>query len=282
MHVEVRELCDKIDGLIKKYNGDPHELLYEKVFLELFNLKFSGIFATYNSGSPLPLYRIRLNEKANEYFKLVSDIQHAPNNCVGSFGRVNRPNQSMFYCSEHENICELELLYDYLKKNISGHQRYATYSQWEIQESLNLLVLAIAPNSREFVNGVTYREDCYDFIKSQKDEHKVLYQNFYDLTEYYFLQNAKEQPSIYIVCSAISNFFLLHYPDIDGFIYPTVQGNTGYNTVLRPHTIDKRMVVPKELVLMKRWIIKSEDAMEIDRSFSCQGKIKGDAIDWIS
>jgi hypothetical protein len=54
----------------------------------------------------------------------------------------------MFYCSECQAICRLELLNDYLLKNDVENQQYATYSQWKIEEELCLLVIALTPSSR--------------------------------------------------------------------------------------------------------------------------------------
>ena len=186
----------------------------------------------------------------------------------------------MFYCSEFPTICELELLHDYLLNNDIGHERLATYSEWSIQKNLNLLVLAIAPSHREISNGFTIRNDCFKFIKSEPAAAKETYSNFYKLTANFFLKNAKTDSSVYVVCSAIANYFTLQFPKIDGFIYPTVQGNTGYNIVLRPYLIDNKLILPKKEVTMKKWIVTNTNQMKIDRTFNKTGLINGDDIQW--
>jgi hypothetical protein len=184
----------------------------------------------------------------------------------------------MFYCSECQAICRLELLNDYLLKNDVGNQQYATYSQWKIEEELCLLVIDLAPSSREYINGYTIRDDCFKFINSEPTTIQNNYYNLFSLTEHFFLMNGKKDYSVYIVCSEIANYFTLKFPTIDGFIYPTVQGNTGYNFVLRPHTIDNKMIVP-ESVSMEKWTVTNNNSSNDDEQIQ-KGHIKGNHIIW--
>lgn len=277
MAEDVKHLCEKIEALMKLYRDNDHELLYEKTMHELTKVNFSSIFMNINN---LPLYRVRLNEESNILFDKIKDIYHAPIKYVSSYGRVNKPGQSMFYCSEISSNCDLELLHDYLLKNDIGHERLATYFEWSIQKDLNLLVLAIAPSHREISNGFTLRNDCFKFVKSEPTAEQETYSNFYKVTSNFFLKNAKKDYSVYVVCSAIANYFTLQFPNINGLIYPTVQGNTGYNIVLRPHTIDNKLIIPKSEVIMKRWLVTTKNQMTIDPSFHKTGHISGDDILW--
>ena len=275
--VNVKDICERIESIAKSFHDKPHELLYERVMLELLDLKVAGIF---NQLKGITLHRVRLNEETNASFDKVQDIFYAPSKCVNNYGRVNRPGQSMFYCSEFHGICDLELLHDYLLKNDIGHERLATYSEWEIRKDLNLLVLAIAPSNRELINGFMIRNACCELVKSEPADAKDAYSNQYNLTSNFFLKNAKSDNSVYIICSAIANLFTLYYPNIDGFIYPTVQGNTGYNFVLRPHVLDNKMILPKKELSMKKWLVSNKNLMTIDPSFHKKGHIDGENIIW--
>jgi hypothetical protein len=82
-----------------------------------------------------------------------------------------------------------------------------------------------------------FEKTMSQFINSEPTTIQNNYYNLYSLTEHFFLMNAKNDYSVYVVCSAIANYFTLQFPAIDGLIYPTVQGNTSYNFVIRPHTI---------------------------------------------
>lgn len=273
---QVKNICDKIEALITTHHNN-HEVLYDSVMNELPSVNYSVIFTQLNL---LPLYRVRLNNEQNDLFTDVRELYYAPAKYVSSYGRVNKPGQSMFYCSEFSTICNLELLYDYLLKNDVGHERYATASQWEIKEGLNLLILAIAPSHREFVNGITLRNECFQFVKSQPEASQETYSNFYTLTKHFFLKNAKKDYSVYVVCSAIANYFTQLFPNIDGVIYPTVQGNTGYNIVLRPHALDIGMIVPKHDVSMSKWIVTNKNLMSVAPDFDKKGKIVMNSINW--
>lgn len=279
MKSNIDKVCERIENLLSFYGVGDHELLYNETIKELQNVDFSGIFIQLEN---LPLYRVRLNKDTNELFDDVKEISYAPSKYVNNYGRVNRPNQSMFYCSEFESICELELLYDYLLDNDLGHERLGTYSNWQIVNNLNVLILAIAPPSGEFVNGFTLRKECFEFVKSEPKSIQERYSNLYNLTSTFFLRNAKEDRNVYVVCSAISNFFTQLFPNIDGVIYPTVQGYTGYNFVLRPHVIDGGLIKANSNLSMKKWIVKNEMKMEICPEYSNSGIIKGENINWSS
>lgn len=274
---DVKNLCDKIEDLMSLYRYNNHDLLYEKTMNELSSLDYGGIFINL---SELPLYRIRLNEEDNKPFSKSVDLNYAPSKYVCSYGRVSRPNQSMFYCSEFPSICSLELLNDYLLKKNIGYERYATCSEWEVKKDLYLLILAIAPSNREFINGFTIRNKCFQFVKSELKVAQKNYSNLYSLTDHFFLMNAKNDYSVYIVCSAIANYFTIQFPNIDGLIYPTVQGNTGYNIVLRPHAVDNKMIVPKSDVSMEKWIKSDKKEMTVDLNFKKTGHIIDDEIVW--
>ena len=276
MTTEVKNLCDKIESLMASYCDNNHDLLYEKTMNELSVLNYGGLFINMTG---LPLYRVRLNDKDDKLFTKSSDLNYAPSKSVCSYGRVNKPGQSMFYCSEFPSICNLELLHDYLLRNDIGHERYATCSKWEIKKDLFLLIVAIAPANREIVNGFTIRKDCFQFVRTETKALQKNYFNLYSLSKHFFLKNAKNDYNVYIVCSAIANFFTLQFPNIDGFIYPTVQGNTGYNIVLRPHTVDTKMIVPSEVVVDK-WVVTERKKMTVSPNLTKTGHIIDDNIIW--
>jgi hypothetical protein len=275
--ISVEEKCQIIEKYMEQYGIDQHDLLYEKTLFELQGIDLRGIFIKLND---VPLFRTRLNDENNSKLIEVNQILYAPSGNVTNYGRVNRPGQSMFYCSEDKSISMLELLYDFLKEKKIGYARYVTQTEWKIKDTLNLLIIALPPKNREYINGFTLRKECFNFVQTEAKTHKKEYHNFYTLATHFFLQNAKTKPSVYVVCSAIANFLTLIFPNIDGFIYPTVQGNTGYNFVLRPHVLDKEMIVPNNTVCMKKWCVKSADNMEVDPDFETFGKISNGKIGW--
>lgn len=149
----------------------------------------------------------------------------------------------------------------------------------KLKKKLNLLVLAIPESEREISNSFTIRDQCVQFIKTTSTFDQVNYDNLYTLTNRFFLKNAKSSRSVYVVCSAIANYLTLQMPEIDGFIYPTVQGNTGYNIVLRPHVVDAKMIIPT-VVNMEKWIITENTKMLIESAFTLTGAINGEKIEW--
>lgn len=276
--ISIEEKCQIIEKYMVQYGIDQHDLLYEKTLFELQGLDLRGIFIELQN---IPLFRTRLNNEDNCKLLDVQEISYAPSRNVTKYGRVNRPGQSMFYCSEESSISTLELLYDFLHEKNIGYERYVTQTEWKVKETLNLLIIAIPPKNGEYINGFTLRTECFDFVRSESSSNQVRHNNLYKFTSHFFLQNAKLKPSVYVVCSAIANFLTLSFPNIDGFIYPTVQGKTGYNFVLRPHVLDKGMIVPEDKIQMNKWLVKNFDNMEIDPYFEKLGKIKDGKLNWI-
>lgn len=276
--VSVKDICSKIESIAEACKNSPHELLYERSMLELLGLEVRGIFIPSFTG--ITLHRIRLNEETNAPFEKLQDISYPPSKFVNNYGRVNRPGQPMFYCSEVRDVCELELLHDYLLKNKIGHERLATYTEWEIKKELNLLILAIAESNQEICNGLTVRNECFEFVKKEPEASKEHYSNQYTLTKHFFTKNAKSDNSVYVICSAIANLLTLYNGDFDGFIFPSVQGRTGYNIVLRPHVLDRKMIIPKKEIYMQKWLVSDKNLMKIDETYSKRGIVDGDLIVW--
>lgn len=274
----VEEKYQNIEKYMEQYGIDRHDLLYEKTLFELQGIDLRCIFIELKD---IPLYRTRLNDEDNSKLISFRQIKYAPSDKVTNYGRVNKPGQSMFYCSEDENISTLELLYDFLQDKELGYERYVTQTEWKITDALNLLIIALPPKkNKEYRNGFTLLKECFQYVQKESKFNKAGYKNFYNLTSHFFLQNAKANPNVYVVCSAIANLLTDSFPSIDGFIYPTVQGNTGYNFVLRPHVLDKGMILPEGKIQMKKWHVKNSNKMEIDPDYENTGTITNGIIDW--
>jgi len=140
------------------------------------------------------------------------------------------------------------------------------------------MLLAIPPSCHEI--SWKFRDECLNIINSYPDNKKEAYANLYSLTENFFLKNAKSDYSVYVICSAIANLITLQNPAIDGYLFPSVQANTGYNLILRPHVLDNKLILPNKEVLMKKWVISNKNRLTIDHSFHKVGYVAGDNIVW--
>lgn len=274
MTSEIKELCSIIESYASSCSTS--EELYERTLAEIKKYNFSVIYSEYNKG--VNLFRIRKNP-TDKPLAEVKEIYHPPGKFVLSYGRANKPSQSIFYCSEVRTLCELELLHDYLKNDI-GHEQLFTYSEWITQKELKVLVITIPPLNREISNGWTFRDDCFKYINSQPVNERQSYLNFYSFTEHFFFKNAKMDSKVYVICSAIANYLYEAFPLCEGFIYTSVQGVTGYNLILRSEVLENRLILPKKNLFIHKWCVKDKDRMEIDPTYYKVGTIKGKAIEW--
>jgi hypothetical protein len=232
------------------------------------------------------LNRVRINE--DKKFNNVGEISYPKPYLVSQFNRVNRPGQSIFYCSESTQSCEMELLSDFLTdKRIQqpkeiGYSKCATYSEWVLQKDLKLLVLAFAKPNQEFSTGAQLNA-CYNkHLKSVSEKEKLNLIQQYEWTSKYFHKESKDNRNAYFITSAIANFASIYNSanNIDGFIYPCTQMQCGYNFGLYPKIIDNEIVKPNSTVSMSKWKIKEKKMVELyEKDFSI-GKITCNFIEW--
>lgn len=262
---------EKIEKIITESSNKNPELLYESIILELRNSKFDFLFTELELGKRF--HRIRVNEKSNKPYDKLENISYPPSEKSFKFNRANRPGQSMFYCSENPNIAEMELLDDYLMDNEIGQSRYCTYSDWEINGVLNLLVLAIKDKEKEYPFGLTLRENFNQFISTKNEAEQQAIIDQYSWSSYFFTKIAKDNKSVYVVCSAIANYLALYY-DFDGFVFPSVQSGYGYNFAFKPYVIDKSLVTPIKKIKMQLWHKESSNC--VSQNINCQAEILGE------
>jgi len=275
MSSEINNIQNRIEHHITNFKKDNHYLLYEYTMKELDKISVKKIDIQLKN---LKLFRIRIHAK-NEVNE-TRDLLYAPQKNITRFGRVNRPGQSMLYCAEQFQICEKELIHDYLLNNEIGYNAFATYTKWEIMQPLNLFVLSIAKSKCEYVNGFNIHDLYLNSLKLNSNDLQQPLKNFYALTNYFFHKNAKNDTAVYIVCSAIANYVTLCFPYIDGFVYSSVQGILGYNIVLRPHVIDQKKVELTKTVISETWHVEKENTVKIDSSLKKTGDVENEKINW--
>lgn len=262
-----------IDTARLNWSTQSPEWLQDQIGQALNTIKVNALFLKLENQT---VSRVRLNDEDNLPLKHISQIQCAPPKSIG-YGRVNVPHQEMLYCAEHSNICELELLHDYLTKGV-GTERMATYTEWRVVKPLNMMVLTIPPGHREISNTLTLRNRSLELIRSMDRDAQVGYWNFYGITNRYFMFNGKAHDWVYPICAALANCFGRAFEDVDGFIFTSVQGYTGYNMVFNKHVLENGSLVPNETIQMKRWSIRDAKINNIEDVAT--GRIIEDNLVW--
>ncbi len=237
----------------------------------------------HHSGGVNLLYRARVNDKGtNAPYASVEDISYVPLKCqhkIKYFGRVNKPNNSMFYCSSDYSTACIETFskgvnFDLIKERGSI---MLTMGVWEVLEDLtltqmihsekyfsefrekvkNLEAIKISPEYVKEVNEKTFQMIGdgieYEILKFFSDEFaKTDTHNDYEykLSNYYADR----------VFDRIRAFNLGE--KIDGIMYPSIAAiYDEYNIVMPPETVDKKL---KFLEAIDMWIIWREKENRID------------------
>ena len=190
---------------------------------------------TIKAGTHLARARTKSDDKP---YKLLSEITIRNKKFVKSFGRANRPNQAIFYCSTNHEVAIKEatqwhitdfgtLISRNMLKDYNPHVKFVTVSIWEITKDLKVASLflneeAMAVNpvvgffgkklKNEERNGWDHKvlkskNLILEFFSNEFAKRDIKQQSDYFLSAYY----ANEIHSIGEVTSSF-----------DGVVYPTV------------------------------------------------------------
>lgn len=192
----------------------------------------------------LSFYRLRKAAK-NESFKQVSDISYIPVGSRCNIGRMNLPNQSVFYASFGLETCINELKLSETEKK-DGVVIYC--GEWRVNtgECLNLLPI-LSPNpelmaddyilqDQEFVHTIS--SICPNFFPNVDVDLVIKY--YRSLGRLFLGDN-------YVTSSIIANHLFSIRPvngEIDGIIYPSFLRNDVivYDLALKPSSVDKKVI----------------------------------------
>jgi len=218
---------------------------YEKILKAFINIKdipaFTNIFYRIgNDNKPNVTFRTRTHTDS-DFFDKIGDISTPPNWIVKSYGRCNRPNQSVFYSSENRPTSYMELVEYWAREKNIGEKISVTIGVWEFQRDLKFYIIP-KPNLKE---RRTYEEKHYGSIYDQKmaengfvGHPKQVSDMVFEFMYNKFSKSAKNDKRTYMITSAFSNLMLASL-DIDGIIYPSVPfGGNGYNSAIKKSVVE--------------------------------------------
>ena len=243
---------------------------YERIILMLESKNIVLPTLTYRIPNNTIVFRSRENENIDT-FNLVKDLACPSKEYVKKFNRVNRPFQSMFYCSDNRSSSYSEFMEYWLEKP-TGTVFNITIGRWRIQEELNLILV---------YNREKLGNDFHSIKGNMCDNSNLLINDFLFNK---FTKSAYKNKSLYILTSAIANTMLLR-SECDGIIYPCVPRNgNGFNIALKSD-VYKKGKLKLEMAFRETFITVKKDSAEKANHSSVlliEGKLRNDGqtIDW--
>lgn len=194
----------------------------------------------------------------NVLFTDVEEIGTPKSGHVKRYGRCNKPNSPIFYCSDERITSYSELAYDWLRDCPDGATVYATISTWKTIKDTSVLVIAspdVEKRITEFDKLFGGRlDEVIAGLDTKNREGTIAYHRFLNET---FSSQGKANALTYIITSAYSELALEIEARLDGIVYPCVPRlGAGLNYALRPEYIKPANI---ELQMVSRDKIKRRD-----------------------
>jgi len=247
----VQQAIDKLEAIDPKDHSAYEQAL--SAYLGITQIPF----LIYEFADDLDLFRTRTHETDN-FFDNFSDIVAPAETLVKSFGRCNRPFQSIFYCSENRPTSYMELLEYWAKNKVKDQFLYVTLSKWNLLKPLlTLIITSPYPQDRTSKYDKSHGVNLDHFINGYQDDFKAAMILFYKFLFDKFRKSAKNDVKTYIITSAYCNLaFARAKGRIDAVFYPSVpfQGN-GINFAIAPH-YDIDTGLDLELVIRNKFVIQ--------------------------
>lgn len=241
---KVNNLISEIERLDKSKGYYYEQLLFKYSNLEhlpimIYKLKANDIF-----------YRSRVHgDRDPDFFQNISEISYPPEKYVYSYARVNKPCQSLFYCSDCRPTSYIELA-DYLTENKNdGDIINITIGCWQLVEDIEVILIYNPSVERNNAYSIRHGTGYDGFIEYVRKNNPPLVDGtraFYEYLGAKFASSAKENSEIYKLTAAYANLCFskeLDYQRIDtnirGIIYPSVpREGEGFNIAFYPEIIN--------------------------------------------
>lgn len=239
----INYLFDKVDidfltKVIEELNKTDFETVKFGQVQEVIDLLMEGFSARLMGLRPPCLFRARKSDK-DTVFKEINELWYPPKEYVG-IGRLNRPNESVFYCSDDQNVALLEV-----RPNVGEK---ITMLQCIIKDDYHLRLLPIGiqryliDKHPEF-EKIPFEDELPEHIFPNDEDFKK--NNL--IHDYFVKQLTKVVDSSrqfeYHTTVAMSINYLNPLNNIDGILYPSVASrHKGKNLVLKPKIADEYLV----------------------------------------
>lgn len=209
------------------------------------------------------LYRARphknnLDKKGFESLSEISYIKKEDSHLIKDFGRVNKPGESMFYCSTAIEVACLEGISKglTLEKLNKDWEYWLTVGMWKLKSDLKLAeinkslqclenLMKFAPNLKIPERDLECAKICNEKIRNLiNDDHQFDILNFFSDE---FAKTKIVTPKEYMLSNYYADRVLnkmdgFKSPPLDGILYPSIPSGYNYNNlVLEPEIVESKL-----------------------------------------
>ncbi len=204
---------------------------YEMILYEIHKIVRLPILL-YNIPAKNSIYRARINEDKEKYYK-VSDISAPEDKHVQSYGRANKPRQTLFYGSETRPVAYFEFATKLASTIPVGEEFLITAGKWNMKEPLSL-ALVFNPNIPRTKEYTKKHGQAFDTSLLQLDkDYQAGTKDFFEFIAEEYAKVAEYDVKSYYLTCAYSNAVFME-KSCDGIIYPSVQlDGEGFNVALK-------------------------------------------------
>lgn len=257
--LKIRDILGKIDY---KTLTDTLDSFLPRIPVNVWDFKNEkfGLNQLHTGGTNV-VYRGRINQKDETPWERLSDISYIPEgkkNKITEFGRVNKPRESMFYCSADLHTACVEtfskgLNYERIKKEGKLH---LTVGAWKIEKPL---VLNWMTHSEKYfetfrgnLKGLTLKNHSIETVRANNSKIKELFdEKSFKILEFFSDEFAKvdiHKDTDYMLSNYYADRVFDRNPKfrmqgkIDGIVYPSVPTVYDYdNFVFPPEVVEDKL-----------------------------------------
>lgn len=206
----------------------------------LNSIEFIVPTTTYSKGTIL--IRSRTHDQNDNFFETVDQISYRQDiQNIKNFGRANEPGQSVFYCSNNQQVSFAETC-SIVRQSEEKDFEYITTGLWITTEDITLANLL--PNENTMGQHAEFDKSTKSFenlIDAQNDESAFVVRSLLQFLSKEFSTSIKENSNHYKITSAFTNY-VFSLDKADGILYPsTIYPKEGFNFALRPEVADEKM-----------------------------------------
>jgi hypothetical protein len=227
---DIESLFHKTDLIERKIQKlrllDLAEISFEELSEKLLDIFPSALTFSSRINNSATFFRVRINETDQE-FNSITDLYPPPSSLIKSYGRANRPNQRVFYCSENPLISISEVLNhtNFFSTN-SESENFITISEWGIKDNKDLDLALLIYSSFHWNNEIYKKGASKDFKLFFEGDHngnkpsEQMSESI--LSQMVFWSDHFANPNIKSDIDYMISAYYFSRLNNDGLLYPTV------------------------------------------------------------
>lgn len=280
-------MADYFDSNELNYFIDLLQTVKDEVSIESYiyiknilnSIEFPIPFIIYPKGTKFVRNRVHQEDVLFDSVDQLSyrrDIQN-----IRRFGRANEPGQSVFYCSNNDNLSFAETSY-VAREQKDRDFEYVTSGLWIATENIT----AVSLLTNEYIRGQHAEIDessksFENIIALQNDESATAFKDLFQFLSKEFSNVSEGNSNHYKITAAFANYIFNSVEKADGLLYPsTLYPREGFNFAFKSKIVDDNKIqfyVARRIKMENIGNKKYEQTEEIESMVNQQ---KSNIIEW--